>query len=134
MVNLKESLTEIEKAIKEGLEGKQRTIGFHASAACADMLEIYLHRLNFLPEDSILKHEWLLSKNKLEQKLPFDFKGKEDILKLIKQVEIKRNNFCYGKPKSFEELSSLIEDFNKVKKKFEELGMNFEETKNESPE
>jgi hypothetical protein len=125
--NLKESINEIENAVKAGLEGKQRTLGFHASAACAGMLEIYLHRLGLLPEDNILKHEWLLSKNKLEQKLPFEFEGKAEILQLVGQVESQRNNFCYGKKKSFEELSSLVEDFNKVKKKFYKMGIRFDD-------
>lgn len=128
--NLKESLTEIENAIKAGLETKQRTIGFHTSAACVDMLEIYLHKLNLLSDDYLIKHEWLASKNKISEKLGFEFRGKGELLKLIKEVEIKRNNFCYGKKKSFNELSQLIEDFNKVKHKFEELGADLKEETN----
>jgi len=38
--NLEESIREIENAIKEGLEKKQRTLGFHTSSAAIDMLEI----------------------------------------------------------------------------------------------
>ena len=128
--NLKESLSEIENAIKSGLVNKQRSLGFHASRVCVDMLEMHLHKLGLLPEDNLIKHEWLLSKNKLKEKLPFEFKFKEDILLLIEAVESRRNNFCYGKRRSFEELSALVEDFNKVKKKFEGLGLAFE-TENE---
>ena len=42
--NLKESIREIEIAVKEGLEKKQRTIGFHTSSAAIDILEIILHK------------------------------------------------------------------------------------------
>jgi len=35
---------EIENAIKSGLVNKQRSLGFHASTACADMLEMLLHK------------------------------------------------------------------------------------------
>jgi len=122
-LNLKESLNEIENAVKTGLEGKQRTIGFHTSAACADLFEIYLHKIGVLPEDHMFKHEWLLSNKKIDEKLPSDFKGKKEIIPLVRAVENKRNNFCYGKKKSPEELGELISDFNKVKAKFEELGV-----------
>jgi len=119
-------MLEIEGAVKSGLEGKQRTLGFHTSAACADMLEIHLHKLGLLPDDHLLKHEWFVSKNKLKEKLPFDFKGKDELLELIRSVEIKRNNFCYGKKKTIGELESLVDDFNKVKQKFDELEVSFE--------
>ena len=44
--NLKESVAEIEIAVKVGLIQKQRTIGFHTSAGAIDMLETIFHSLN----------------------------------------------------------------------------------------
>ena len=60
--NLKESFREIEIAIKEGLEKKQRTIGFHTSSAAIDMLEIILHKNKLIDPGFVIKHEWLNSK------------------------------------------------------------------------
>jgi hypothetical protein len=131
MENVLESIREIRSAIISGLTHKQRTIGFHTSAASIDMLEIYLHKEGLLPEDSILKHDWFLSKYKIEEKLPFDFPRKNEILGLIREVESKRNNFCYGKRKSHEELSSIVEKFNDLKSIFEGLGISFEEDHDE---
>jgi hypothetical protein len=129
--NLKESLKEIENAVKAGLEEKQRTVGFHTSAACVDMFEIYLHKLSLLSWDSIIKHEWFLSKRKIEEKVPFDFPGRSELIEMIRGIEMKRNNLCYGKRRTFEELATLVEDFNKVKKKFEALGITIEDDEDE---
>ncbi|MCK5322426.1 MAG: hypothetical protein KAJ47_04125 [Candidatus Aenigmarchaeota archaeon] len=126
LVNLKESLEEIKSAVRQGLVNKQRSLGFHTSAACVDMFEIFLHKNGYLPEDHVIKHEWFTSMNKMKEKVPYDFEDKEELLDLIRKVEIKRNNFCYGKKKDFDELVSLVEDFNNVKNKFAELGIDFE--------
>ena len=64
--NLEESFREIENAVKEGLEKKQRTIGFHTSSAAIDMLEIILHKNNLIDPGFVIKHEWLNSKRKIE--------------------------------------------------------------------
>src|SRR3989338_9925212 len=81
--NLEESIREIETAVKEGLEKKQRTIGFHTSSAAIDMLEIILHKNNLIDPGFVIKHEWLNSKRKTEEKLPFCFSKKDEILKSI---------------------------------------------------
>ncbi|MBI2139812.1 hypothetical protein HYU14_02720 [Candidatus Woesearchaeota archaeon] len=120
---LKESLDAISDAIEQGIDEKQRTIGFNASAACADMLEILLHKLNLIDPGFTVKHEWLKSKNKILEKFPFSFPGKEEIFSLIMLVEEKRDILCYGKPQKAEALKEVIENFNAVKKKFSEAGL-----------
>ncbi|MEW5896255.1 MAG: hypothetical protein AB1668_01055 [Nanoarchaeota archaeon] len=122
--NLKESLRKIDEAIKEGLSDNQRTIGFHTSAACADMLEILLHKKNLLPTELIIKHEWLASESKIKEKFIFDFDGRNEILKIISAIEKKRNTLCYGSPQDEEILEEIILLFNKAKNKFKELGLN----------
>ncbi len=118
---LNESLEVIKEGIERGLLERQRTIGFSASAACADMLEILLHKKGLIDPGFIIKHEWFKSKKKIEEKFPFDFKEKEKILSLISSIEEKRNILCYGKPQKEEFIRKLIEDFRKLEKEFKEL-------------
>lgn len=119
--NLKESVLEIENAVKEGLEKKQRSIGFHTSAAAIDMLEIILHKQKLIDPGFVIKHEWLNSKKKTEEKLSFDFPKKKEILSYITKIELERNKLCYGKRQDEKSLEKLILEFNKLKKLFEEV-------------
>ena len=70
---LKESLEVIEEAIAKDIVKRQRNIGFNTSAAAVDMLEIFLHQKKLIESGFLLKHEWFKAKNKLQEKLPFDF-------------------------------------------------------------
>ena len=88
----------IEECVEKGLMERQRTIGFSASAACADMLEILLHKHSLIDPGFTIKHEWLKSKNKIKEKFPFDFPSKNELLNLIFKIEEKRDILCYGKP------------------------------------
>jgi len=118
---LNESLEVIKDSIEKGLIERQRTIGFSASAACADMLEIFLHKKGLIDPGFIIKHEWFKSKKKIEEKFPFDFQEKEKILSLIYRIEEKRNVLCYGKPQKEEFIRKLIEDFRELEKEFRRL-------------
>jgi hypothetical protein len=79
--NLKESIEVLDEAIEKGVLKRQRSIGFHASAAAADMYEIMyeiiLHRQHLIDMGFVLKHDWFASTNKIRDKLPFDFAGKK---------------------------------------------------------
>jgi hypothetical protein len=119
--NLEESIREIKNAVKEGLEKKQRTIGFHTSSAAIDMLEIILHKNNLIDPGFIIKHEWINSKNKIEEKLSFKFLKKEEILQHIIKIESARNKFCYGKRQKEDVLEKIVDEFNKLKDLFAEV-------------
>lgn len=119
--NLEESFREIETAIKEGLEKKQRTIGFHTSSAAIDMLEIVLHKNKLIDHGFVIKHEWLNSKRKTEEKLSFDFPKKKEIISHIAKIESARNKFCYGKRQKEENLEEIIGEFNRLKELFIEV-------------
>ena len=121
-LKLKESINEIERAIMEGIMNKQRTIGFHTSAAAADMYEIILHRMNLITAGFVVKHEWFASKNKIKDRLPYDFPAKKEVISLISAIETERNKLCYGKPRSEEEVVTVIELFNQLKEKFIAMG------------
>ncbi|PIN91361.1 hypothetical protein COU57_00955 [Candidatus Pacearchaeota archaeon CG10_big_fil_rev_8_21_14_0_10_32_14] len=119
--NLKESLIEIEDAITKGLEEKQRSLGFHTSAAAIDMLEILLHEKNLIDYGFVIKHEWFNSKKRIKEKFSFEFPHKNEIINLISKIEAVRNTLCYGKRQDKEVLRDLIDNFNKLKSIFMEV-------------
>ncbi len=121
--NIKESVEVLDDCIEKGLLERQRTIGFTTSAAAVDLLEMLLHKKNLLDQGTILKHQWFRSKNKLEEKLPFDFPEKKEFLALIFRLEEKRNVLCYGKPQKIEVIKDVIETFNTLKRKCKEAGV-----------
>jgi len=55
--SLKESLELIEESVQKGILERQRTIGFHCSAAAVDMLEIFLHKSRLIEPGAIIKHD-----------------------------------------------------------------------------
>ena len=122
--NLKESLSVIEESIIKGLIERQRTIGFHTSAASIDLLEMLMHKNSLIDPGFIIKHEWLKSKNTIKDKFPFDFIKKQEILDLIYKIEEKRNILCYGKPQKIETIQEVLNNFNQLKKLFKEAGIN----------
>jgi hypothetical protein len=120
--NLKESVIEIEDTIRKGnLIQKQRSLGFHSSAGAIDMLEIILHHFNLIDPGFVIKHEWFNSKRMIEEKFPFDFSRKKEILELIIAIESKRNILCYGKRESEQALESLVKSFSQLKNIFIEV-------------
>lgn len=118
--NLKESVEEVENAVKEGLTKKQRTLGFHTSSAAIDILEIILHKYNLIDPGFIIKHEWLSSKRKIEEKFSFEFPRKEDILRHVTKIESARNKLCYGKRQKEEDLEAIAKEFSQLKDLFVE--------------
>lgn len=124
LANLKESLEEIKEAVETGIERRQRTIGFHASVAVCDMLEILLHKLKLINPGFVIKHDWFDSERRIKEKIPFDFPNKENILNLMYKIETKRNLLCYGKPKEKEIIKEVLEMFNIIKELFMEAGLN----------
>lgn len=123
---LNESLDVLNESIEKGITKRQRTIGFNCSAASADMLEIYLHKNNLIDPGFVIKHEWMKSKNKVNDKFPFDFEKKEEILDIMHEIEEKRNALCYGVPMEEDKVKSVILNFNKLKQIFDSMGVKIE--------
>ncbi|MBU0628022.1 MAG: hypothetical protein KKC75_02445 [Nanoarchaeota archaeon] len=123
---LKESIEVIDESITKDITKRQRTIGFSVSAASADMFEIFLHKNKLIDPGFIVKHEWFKSKNKIKDKFPFDFKGKEKILELMYYMEERRDPLCYGTPKPESYIKEVISRFNELKKIFKDKGVALE--------
>lgn len=119
--NLRESIEEIESAVKKGLSKKQRTLGFHTSAAAIDILEIILHQEKLIDPGFVIKHEWFNSLRTINEKFPFDFPQKKEILEFIFIIEQNRNIFCYGKRQEEEVLVKVVNSFNSLRMIFHEV-------------
>lgn len=119
---LHESLKAIERSIQDGLDKNQRAIGFHCSAAAIDLLEIHLHQEGSLSVSAGIKHDWFASTRKAEQKIPFDFTKKREVVKLICSLEEKRNLLIYGKEQSRTFIEGYLTLFNSIKELFADLG------------
>lgn len=115
---LNESIGVIEESIEIGVEERQRNIGFNASAAAIDMLEILLHKAGRISTSHVIKHQWLASRRKIEEKLWFDFPRKREMIALITSIESKRNKLCYGTPQPAREIEGVINDFRKLRNEF----------------
>ena len=119
--NLKESVAEIELAVKVGLTQKQRTIGFHTSAGAIDMLKTIFHSLNLIDPGFVIKHEWFNSQQNINKKFSFDFPHKLEFISLVCAIEAMRNHLCYGKRQDEKVLIAVVQNFNTLKSLFTEV-------------
>ncbi len=124
--SIAESLDELAQAINIGLEKRQKTIGFHCSSAAVELLEIYLHTKNLIDPGFQLKHNDFVSERIALEKLPFDFENKEIIIKVMVDIEKKRNTLCYGKQQPAKSIEEYIEKFNQMKNIMIEMGVEYE--------
>lgn len=121
--NIRESLEVINECIQKGMQERQRSIGFHTSVASTEMLEVFLHSKNLINPGMILKHEWFNSLKRSKEILSFDFENKEKILKILNEIETKRNFLCYGKPQPAKTIEEILKLFNEIKLLFEKTGL-----------
>lgn len=123
---IKESLELINDSIQAGVERRQRTIGFHCSAAAVDILETFLHEKNLIDPGTTIKHDFFASLRKANEKIEIDFPNKDSIMEALVEIEAKRNLLCYGKPQSREAIEEYLLLFNKLRKIFDEMGVEYE--------
>ncbi|PIN92671.1 hypothetical protein COU61_01405 [Candidatus Pacearchaeota archaeon CG10_big_fil_rev_8_21_14_0_10_35_13] len=121
--NINESFEVIKESIQRGISERQRSIGFHASAASIEMLEVFLHKENLINPGSMIKHDWFTSMRRVNERLNFDFPNKNEIVNIILSIESKRNLLCYGKKQPESIISEVLNSFNKIKSLFESLGV-----------
>lgn len=122
-LRLKENLDVLDDSLNIDIVKIQSTIGFCVSAASIHMIEILLHKNNLIDSSYTIKHEWFKSKYKINDKINFEFPKKNEIIELLKEIQEKRNDLCYGTPKKEEEIIDYIQKFNKLKGIFESLGV-----------
>jgi len=123
---VRESLEVIEESVQIGIEQRQRTIGFHCSAAAVDMLELFLHKQNSINPGKIVKHDFFSSEKKAHRMLPEKFRDREIIIPILVQLETKRNQLCYGKIKPTKDIEDYLAVFHKVRSFFDSRGLTYE--------
>ena len=113
----KEHLNNLNKFIEDGIEENQRNVGYNTSQASVELFAIYLHKLHLL-QSSGDQFDHRIFKNKIliEKKIPKKFTKRNEILKLMKSIELERNVICYGKRKPENRIKKLIENFQKLRK------------------
>lgn len=103
---IREVDNEIDNSLSDehGLSFHQRRLAFMISLGIAELIEIYFHKLRIMKEGSRIKHEWLKKKN-VKDILSNQITGPIDsvtrineILKISKIVEEKRNELAYASP------------------------------------
>lgn len=121
---LKEVFLSIDTCIEKGFQDFQSTIGFQTSLGAVEMLELYLHKKDLLSLSARITHAWLKSEKKINEKLPFDFPRKKEIVELLYFIEKKRNELCYGKRVEPHVIAEQLEHFNRLRQIFREVGLN----------
>lgn len=121
-----EVVEEINSALndKRGLLPHQRRLAFSLSLGAVNILEQYFHVLNIIKEGSKINHRWFKKKEErlkeyLQRQIlsPIDsVENINEILKLIKEIENKRDDIAYGPPVKEELLQEKINLFLKLRK------------------
>ena len=122
---VRESLDVIKESMDKGVVRRQRTIGFHCSAAIMDMLEIYLHSRNLIGPGTKIQHDFFSSERKAFERLPKDFENKKKIISLFVQIEKSRNTLCYGKEQDKGYIEAYMELFSKARQIFDSMGVEY---------
>ena len=97
---LDEHLRNLNKAIEEGIEENQRNISYNVSQGAVELFSIYMHSLHLIEgSGDQFDHRIFKNKQKIHQKIPLEFPGRDKILTFLNSIELKRNVLCYGKRK-----------------------------------
>ncbi len=138
--SINEVLDEIESALKDprGLSIHQRRIAVMTSIGVADLIELYLHKLDVIKVGAKIQHQWFQRtpnaiKEIISKQIVSPIENIEDINLLIHEankLEKNRNDLAYGSPIGDEKiLLNQINEFLKFKKIIESKTK--EEIKNE---
>ena len=114
---IKELEEDIKEKIRRGIIAqRQKIIGFATSEGSVNCFALFLHRQKLISEGFNVNHRWFSSVRKFEEKFPFDFPYKQQLLnKLIREEQL-RDRLCYGKSKTTEDVEEAIRIFFDIKK------------------
>ncbi len=113
----KEHINNLNRLIEEGIEENQRNIGYNLSQGSVELFAIYLHKLKIVQGSGDMFDHRIFKNNLLiEKKIPFGFKDRDIILRLMRNIELDRNVICYGKGKPINKIKNMIATFNELRK------------------
>lgn len=111
-----EHIKNINRIIEEGIEENQRNIGYNISQASVELFSIFLHKLNLIQSSGEqFDHRVFKNTELTKKKLPPEFKEREKIIKLMREIELERNVICYGKRKPKDRIEKMIKYFNELR-------------------
>lgn len=120
--NLKELLDDIEeKILRDLLAERQKIIGFTLSEASANLFAIALLQKKLVSSGFLVNHRFFTSEKIAENRFPFDFPNKTQILSYLVKQETYRERLCYGKKKDKKEVEAAISNFFKLKELIESI-------------
>jgi len=112
-----EHIRNINRAIEEGIEENQRNLGYNISQASVELFSIYIHKLNLIQSSGEqFDHRTFKSIELTKKKVPPEFKEREKIIKLMREIELERNVICYGKRKPKDRIEKMVKYFNELRK------------------
>ena len=121
-----EVLDEIDLALKDkrGLLAHQRRLAFSLSLGMSNLIELYLHKLNFIKEGSKINHLWFKRKKEkiyenLQKQVTTPINSIPNLNKIIDiaiKIEEKRDDIAYGSPTTEKILQEKINLFFELKK------------------
>lgn len=112
-----------EKIMAKKLFERQKIVGFDVSEASVNIFELYLHRKNLITEGYNVNHRFFSSKKMADDRFPFPFPKKDQIISYMVDIENTTTKLCYGKSKRLEDVEKAIKLFLALKGTIEkELG------------
>lgn len=121
---------DLEEDIKEKIRAdlllcRQKIIGFSTSEGAINCFAFFLHQKNLISSGFNVNHLWFASERKAQEKFPFDFPSKKEVLALLVKQEELRQKLCYGKNKDLILVKEAIRAFFDLKSVIEkEMGEN----------
>lgn len=127
-----EHINNINRAIEEGVVENQRNIGFNISQGSVELISIFFHKLNLIQgSGDQFDHRIFKNKSLIDKKIPSEFPDRNEILKIMRDIETERNIICYGKRKPKDRIEKMIKLFNELRDIINsELNKNKKELKN----
>lgn len=110
-----------EKIRSDLLLDRQKIVGFATSEAATNIFAYLLHKLSLISPGHNVNHNTFASIKRAEDKYQFDFKSKDEILKLMVKQEDYRNKLCYERQKTKEVVERAVKNLFVIKKKIEEI-------------
>ena len=121
------SLDMLDSTLAKGILSNPRAVAFAASSGSVDLLSILLLKKGKISMGKVVNHQWFKKPMPGQKKVPIyeerigvDFQRKEEIYRLMCDIEEKRNILAYGNPQE-DDIEKVVIQFQKLKKTIEEV-------------
>ena len=109
-----------EKRNKGLLLERQEIIGFVASELSTNLFAILMHKKHLIDRGFIINHRFFVSEKRANSVFNFDFKNKQEIIRLMVKQDEFRSKLCYGKSEEIDIVENALHNLKLLKQKIEE--------------